>query len=538
MSLVTVKRSSDSRSSVSKTAAEASDKKKSRKINLRLPTSASIWEKEDASAIEKKSTDLNANFERVSSANNFNDLKALYSSFHNDVDKKNGANIFRKTIPKAVESANQSGTFSLDNEVNKRLSLNLANPRNEAKTSETSLRNKFDLECSERNFSRNTNYRRSHKDCTDYNRSNYSNVSDHTFSLSRIKNRQSHESAEKSSNSYGGRNLIEKYFVVKDAALILPRRSNASVFFASNNSNSFTASASSVNADESCENVFMNEETSSNEKKSPLVVCDPEISKQNSSNQQLSSRNSTGDILFHLQSMISLLRPNDTIILAVKLCSYVQDRIRYLVIVETQSNKQVANSEVGEESAILGLDIQTNSKASVPSSTSLDESNSDDKIEAPKMDPIVCNVGLILPIYANCEISLDGDGGFKFKSHQSTHIFKPVSIQAMWSAYQYLHKTFENARKNNFYSISTSQNLVDFSNTSHSTSLNQSENGASATTNHEWVKYYSALKNKNEIQVINEWYQKEERSAQREDFTTPYFDCLKLCQEQEVSRIF
>lgn len=81
--------------------------------------------------------------------------------------------------------------------------------------------------------------------------------------------------------------------------------------------------------------------------------------------------------------------------------------------------------------------------------------------------------------------------------------------------------------------------------------------------NHEWVKYYSNLIGKNsptsttvaaaaataagqasasttskspfDQVYINEWYQKEERSAQREDFTTPYFDCLLLCKEQEVN---
>ena len=73
----------------------------------------------------------------------------------------------------------------------------------------------------------------------------------------------------------------------------------------------------------------------------------------------------------------------------------------------------------------------------------------------------------------------DGDGGFKFKSHQSTHIFKPVSIQAMWSAYQYLHKTFENARKNNFYPIASnasSSNLYSQSAGEQSSPLQSSPN--------------------------------------------------------------
>lgn len=97
----------------------------------------------------------------------------------------------------------------------------------------------------------------------------------------------------------------------------------------------------------------------------------------------------TGDILMHLQAMITLLRPNDTIILAVKLFSYVQDRVRYLVIVETRSNAAATNTSTSrssitlnrqsttldysicDESALLGLEL-----TAIPS-TSDDENEAD-----------------------------------------------------------------------------------------------------------------------------------------------------------------
>jgi protein phosphatase slingshot len=96
----------------------------------------------------------------------------------------------------------------------------------------------------------------------------------------------------------------------------------------------------------------------------------------------------------------------------------------------------------------------------------------------------------------------------------------------MWSAYQYLHKALENARKYNHYATVTDSTAILPAN-------------LTATTNHEWVKYYTSLisKNNKTNEVINEWYQKEERSALREDFTTPYFDCLQLCKEQEETGI-
>ncbi|CAF0835985.1 unnamed protein product [Brachionus calyciflorus] len=259
-------------------------------------------------------------------------------------------------------------------------------------------------------------------------------------------------------------NLTEKYFVVKDAALILPRRTKSQNTSLSDSNTSSTSNTSG-----------------------------------------------TGDILIHLHSMISLLRPCDTIILAIKLSSYVQEKIRYLVIVETSTNKI---NESFDERVIIGLDLTP---------VNLDENT---KI-------FTCSVGLILPIYANCEISLDGDGGFKFKSHHTTHIFKPVSIQAMWSAYQYLHKAFESARRSKYYPLSSSSS----SSSASSPSFNSNEFMMNFLDeeNHDMIRYYSNLinKNKHEQQFINEWYQKEERTSQREDFTTPYFDSLLLCKEHE-----
>lgn len=283
--------------------------------------------------------------------------------------------------------------------------------------------------------------------------------------------------ATKTESNLTCRHLTEKYFVVKDAALILPRRS--------------TKFNSSQN-----------------------------ISTETDNSSPSSPTSGTGDILIHLQSMISLIRPCDTIILAVKLSSYVQEKIRYLVIVET-SNK---NGEINEERVIIGLDL-------IP-------------LNCGETKAFACSVGLVLPIYANCEISLDGDGGFKFKSHHTTHIFKPVSIQAMWSAYQYLHKAFESARKSKYYSLSSSSSSSSASSPSFNSNpadfmfslIEQDQD----QNNHDMIKYYSFLINKNKVeqQSINEWYQKEERSAQREDFTTPYFDSLLLCKEQEVFQFF
>ncbi len=46
--------------------------------------------------------------------------------------------------------------------------------------------------------------------------------------------------------------------------------------------------------------------------------------------------------------------------------------------------------------------------------------------------PEKTTIGLVLPIWASTVITLDGDGGISVESAGSHHVFKPVSVQAMW----------------------------------------------------------------------------------------------------------
>ena len=153
-------------------------------------------------------------------------------------------------------------------------------------------------------------------------------------------------------------NLIEKYFVLKDAALILPKRLNQT-------------------------------QTSIQSCKSSSCFC-------------CSSTTTTdaGDILTHLQAMVSLLRPQDTINLAIKLTSYLNDHVRYLVIIET------TNEENQIEYAVLGIDLKL---------TTIDEIDS-------TSIKIACTIGLVLSLYSNFKLSLDFDGGFKLHTFNSNHL--------------------------------------------------------------------------------------------------------------------
>nr|XP_020473657.1 protein phosphatase Slingshot homolog 2-like isoform X2 [Monopterus albus] len=133
---------------------------------------------------------------------------------------------------------------------------------------------------------------------------------------------------------------------------------------------------------------------------------------------QLRSKHA-GDIQQHLQTMFTLLRPEDNIKLAVRLESAHPQVTRYMVVVSTNGRQDT------EESVVLGMDFSP-----------VDSS---------------CSVGLILPLWSDTLIHLDGDGGFSVSTDNRVHVFKPVSVQAMWSALQSLHKACEVARCHNYF---------------------------------------------------------------------------------------
>ncbi|CAK6956589.1 protein phosphatase Slingshot homolog 3 [Scomber scombrus] len=115
-----------------------------------------------------------------------------------------------------------------------------------------------------------------------------------------------------------------------------------------------------------------------------------------------------------LHAMFELLRPEDTIKLAVQLESVSTVRVRYLIVVSTLNSKQ--------ESILLGMDF-------------------------PNSDSDQCTIGLVLPIWSDTQVYLDGDGGFSVTTAEETRIFKPVSMQTMWSVLQVLHGCCERAVK-------------------------------------------------------------------------------------------
>uniref|UniRef100_A0A8C8VIJ2 protein-serine/threonine phosphatase n=1 Tax=Pelusios castaneus TaxID=367368 RepID=A0A8C8VIJ2_9SAUR len=122
----------------------------------------------------------------------------------------------------------------------------------------------------------------------------------------------------------------------------------------------------------------------------------------------------------HLQLMMGLLRPEDAIRLAVRLESTRPHRIRYLLLVSTEELKDK------NETVLLGMDF-------------------------PEEGLARCTLGMVLPLWRDTQVFLDGDGGFSVTSGGQTRIFKPISVQTMWSVLQVLHKACNEAVHNNHF---------------------------------------------------------------------------------------
>lgn len=184
---------------------------------------------------------------------------------------------------------------------------------------------------------------------------------------------------------------------------------------------------------------------------------------------QLRSKHA-GDIQQHLQTMFTLLRPEDNIKLAVRLesvhrASTERPQItRYMVVVSTNGRQDT------EESVVLGMDFSP-----------VDSS---------------CSVGLVLPLWSDTMIHLDGDGGFSVSTDSRVHVFKPVSVQAMWSALQSLHKACEVARCHNYFP------------------------GSLFLT---WVSYYQSRVSSDQVR-INEWNAMQDVQSHRADSPVLFSD--------------
>uniref|UniRef100_A0A8C2H0B5 protein-serine/threonine phosphatase n=1 Tax=Cyprinus carpio TaxID=7962 RepID=A0A8C2H0B5_CYPCA len=154
-----------------------------------------------------------------------------------------------------------------------------------------------------------------------------------------------------------------------------------------------------------------------------------------------------GDLQQHLQTMFTLLRPEDNIRLAVRLESVFPQCTRYMVVVSTNGRQDT------EESVVLGMDFSPSDRFVCASTFTfnLNQSNIVTITITFYVRCSSCSIGMVLPLWSDTRIHLDGDGGFSVSADNKIHIFKPVSVQAMWSALQSLHKACEVAHCHSYF---------------------------------------------------------------------------------------
>uniref|UniRef100_A0A3Q0KMW0 protein-serine/threonine phosphatase n=1 Tax=Schistosoma mansoni TaxID=6183 RepID=A0A3Q0KMW0_SCHMA len=121
----------------------------------------------------------------------------------------------------------------------------------------------------------------------------------------------------------------------------------------------------------------------------------------------------------HLKRIVSILRFGDFIQLIIKLQSAnpKPHQHRYCCVISTYGKLET------EESFVLGVDI-TEGQATV---------------------------GLVLEIWQDMSINLCGDGGFELITKHTVNQFKPVSVQALWAAFQAINKACQVARDKAYF---------------------------------------------------------------------------------------
>ncbi|XP_063704005.1 protein phosphatase Slingshot isoform X2 [Culicoides brevitarsis] len=382
---------------------------------------------------------------------------------------------------------------------------------------------------------------------------------------------------EEDRNKSGIRSLSECYFAGKGTVLMLGSnerlvRPNSSASSSKLTESSQKRSNSNMSqSSDSITNVTPTRSASSASQRTEDMADDSNGMEETNN----TSTNSGNDIQKHLQSMFYLLRPEETLKMAVKLESIRAGRTRYLVVVSrpvkrkkhTTSTSHHINSQQNtlhkqpspannqnEETCscrkhgnetncdstnnnknfkppfTLPLETTTDQKSSLSSNIADDnvtclncqKSNiladelktkvdTEEEVEESCLLGIDCNevttVGLVLRVLADTTIRLDGDGGFSVSVCNRTHIFKPVSVQAMWSALQTLHKVSGKARTQNLFAGGSS---------------------------HQWAQYYEENIG-SDRSCLNEWHTMDSIESRRP--ASPDSIRSKPTEREETKRI-
>ncbi len=145
-----------------------------------------------------------------------------------------------------------------------------------------------------------------------------------------------------------------------------------------------------------------------------------------------------------------ILRPGDHVVQSVRLESAYPERRRFLTIVSSRhrgENKRKRDAKKNDKSAeededpeqtpqycLLGVDMYPDDYG---------DHAADSVEEAVSASELKTSIGLVARLLWDVRISLDGDGGFSVHQRGEHFIFKPATVQALWTVIQTLHMITE-----------------------------------------------------------------------------------------------
>ena len=104
-------------------------------------------------------------------------------------------------------------------------------------------------------------------------------------------------------------------------------------------------------------------------------------------------------------------------------------------------------------------------------------------------------IGLVVKLLWDPEVKLDGDGGFSVRQCGHHYIFKPISVQSLWTIIQTLHMLAERLTPQRHSFIEKQ----------YRSNLGTSADG-SVVNNEDWVKYYEKRISSSQS-CLNEWHE-------------------------------
>ena len=109
---------------------------------------------------------------------------------------------------------------------------------------------------------------------------------------------------------------------------------------------------------------------------------------------------------------------------------------------------------------------------------------------------IAASIGLAVKVLWDPEVKLDGDGGFSVRQCGQHYIFKPISVQALWTIIQTLHMLAERLtpQRHSFIEKQYRNNLGTF------------EDRNLVEETEDWVKEYEKRISSGQS-CLNEWHE-------------------------------